>query len=90
MLKGFSTRIIALLCTVLFLLALLIPFAESWADNVIEEPVLVVVVSLEVVVVSLEVVVVSLEVVVVSLEVVVVSLEVVVVSLELMVRIELI
>ena len=36
MLKGFSTRIIALLCTVLFLLALLIPFAESWADNVIE------------------------------------------------------
>jgi Ca2+-binding RTX toxin-like protein len=36
MLKGFSTRIIASVCTVLIVLALLIPLGESWGDNVIE------------------------------------------------------
>jgi hypothetical protein len=35
MIKGFSTRI-ASICTVLFLLALLIPLTESWEYNVIE------------------------------------------------------
>jgi RTX calcium-binding nonapeptide repeat (4 copies) len=35
MIKGFPTRI-ASICTVLFLLALLIPLTESWEYNVIE------------------------------------------------------
>src|SRR5918994_1140635 len=35
MLKGFSTRIIASVCIVLFLFALLIPLSESWGINVI-------------------------------------------------------